>query len=105
MRRTGKRAVSYTHLEVAKKELLSMENDLSDKKTEESAPEKEKNLKYLPIDELMDLAGTDDIKACCEVYRRYGIEESRYLTVSYTHLDVYKRQPGISSSMIPKDIE
>ena len=65
--------------EVAKKELLSMENDLSDKKTEESAPEKEKNLKYLPIDELMDLAGTDDIKACCEVYRRYGIEESRYL--------------------------
>ena len=65
--------------EVAKKELLSMENDLSDKKTEESAPEKEKNLKYLPIDELMDLAGTDDLKACCEVYRRYGIEESRYL--------------------------
>ena len=39
--------------EVAKKELLSMENDLSDKKTEDSAPEKEKNLKYLPIDELI----------------------------------------------------
>ena len=65
--------------EMAKKELLSMEKELSDKKTEESVPEKEKNLKYLPIDELMDLAGTDDIKACCEVYRRYGKEESRHL--------------------------
>ena len=39
--------------EMAKKELLSMEKELSDKKTEESVPEKEKNLKYLPIDELI----------------------------------------------------
>ena len=65
--------------EMAKKELLSMEKELSDESAEESAPEKQKDLKDLSIDELIDLAGADDIKACCEVYRRYGKEESRYL--------------------------
>ena len=65
--------------EMAKKELLSMENELSDESAEEGVPEKQKNLKDIPIDELIDLAGADDIKACCEVYRRYGKEESRYL--------------------------
>ena len=65
--------------EMAKKELLSMENELSDESAEEDVSEKQKNLKDIPIDELMDLAGADDIKACCEVYRRYGKEESRYL--------------------------
>ena len=39
----------------------------------------QRNFPDLPIDELMDLAGADDIEACCEVYRRYGKEESRYL--------------------------
>ena len=53
--------------EMAKKELLSMEKELSDESAEESAPEKQKDLKDLSIDELIDLAGADDIKACCEV--------------------------------------
>ena len=39
----------------------------------------QRDLTTLPIDELMDLAEADDIRACCEVYRRYGKEESRYL--------------------------
>ncbi len=58
--------------EMAKKELLSMENELSDESAEEDVSEKQKNLKDIPIDELMDLAEADDIRACCEVYRRYG---------------------------------
>ena len=58
--------------EMAKKELLSMENELSDESAQESVSEKQKNLENLPIDELMDLAEADDIRACCEVYRRYG---------------------------------
>ncbi len=39
----------------------------------------QRDLTTLPIDELMDLAEADDIRVCCEVYRRYGKEESRYL--------------------------
>ena len=39
----------------------------------------QRDLTTLPIDELMDLARADDIEACCEVYCRYGKEESRYL--------------------------
>ena len=62
----------YAGSEMAKKELLSMENELSDESAQESVSEKQKNLEDLPIDVLMDLAEADDIRACCEIYRRYG---------------------------------
>ena len=62
----------YAGSEMAKKELLCMEIELSDESAQESVSEKQKNLEDLPIDELMDLAEADDIRACCEIYRRYG---------------------------------
>ena len=64
--------------EMAKEELQTLENR-PEEKAEENEPEVQKNLTKLPMDELMDLVHEDDIRACCEVYRRYGKEESRHL--------------------------
>ena len=64
--------------EMAKEEMASLEGE-PEKQAEEGEPEVEKDLTKLPMDELMDLVHEDDIRACCEVYRRYGKEESRYL--------------------------
>ena len=64
--------------EMAKEELQTLENQ-PEEKAEENEPEVQKDLTKLPMDELMDLVHEDDIKACCEVYRRYGKEESRHL--------------------------
>ena len=64
--------------EMAKEEMVSLEGE-PEKQAEEGEPEVEKDLTKLPMDELMDLVHEDDIRACCEVYRRYGKEESRYL--------------------------
>lgn len=64
--------------EMAKEELASLEGE-PEGQAEEGEPEVQKDFTKLPMDELMDLVDEDDIKACCEVYRRYGKEESRYL--------------------------
>ncbi len=62
--------------ELAKEELQTLEEQ-PEEKVEGNEPEVQKDFTKLPMDELMDLVHEDDIRACCEVYQRYG--ESKFL--------------------------
>ena len=50
---------------------------------------------FIPLTAQVKFAGSvDDVKVACEVARRAALKLNRPEAVSYTHLDVYKRQGG-----------
>ena len=82
--------VSYTHLDVYKRQaLMAAKGDVQFRRAEMSDAE----VSYLTAKKL-DAKEVRAYLGLAKLYRSYSLYRKAYDPVSYTHLDVYKRQPS-----------